>query len=81
MSNKKVIYKTKVFRGAQPKGGLFKKLAPNMTIDKITLFAAIELPQKVFSENCRTAKLCSTQLLVHQRMNADGFLLPNDLFS
>ncbi len=25
--------------------------------------------------------LCSTQLRVHQRMNANGFLLPNDLFS
>jgi hypothetical protein len=25
--------------------------------------------------------VCSTQLLVHQRMNANGALLPNDLFS
>jgi hypothetical protein len=25
--------------------------------------------------------LCSTQLFVHQRMNANGSLLPNDLFS
>jgi hypothetical protein len=25
--------------------------------------------------------LCSTQLAVHQRMNGNGFLLPNDFFS
>jgi hypothetical protein len=36
-----------------------------------------------FSHNlkCYVKFLCSTRLLVHQRMNANGFLLPYDLFS
>jgi hypothetical protein len=29
----------------------------------------------------RENKFCSAQLPVHQRMNANGVLLPNDLFS
>jgi hypothetical protein len=47
------------------------------------IILTLSLSMRMLSLAVRVAEdfLCSTQLPVHQRMNANGFLLPNDLFS